>query len=101
MRDWVWPRGTRKERRVKLATLLFGHLTVRYTRLKVYSDFKGDKNILPYEVLGADSDSVAIVCESSWQEERRIYHIHFDGKDRYWIALDEQHREWFKRIKIA
>ena len=101
MQGWVWPRSTRKERRKRLASLLFGHLTVRYTRLKLYSDYKGEKDILPYVVIGADSESVAILCESRWQAVRRIYHIHFDGEARYWIALDEQHREGLKRVKTA
>ena len=76
-----------------------GHLTLRSTRGRVYSEFKGSCDAQEYEVLAADSDSVAIVYLDSVFKERRIQHIHFDG-DHYWIALG-RNREFFRRMRSA
>lgn len=76
---------------------MFGHLTIRYTRQRMHSDFKGHRDSQPYEVIGADSDSVAIMAYVTLTEERTICHIHFEGDRHYWIAIGRQ-REWFKRV---
>jgi hypothetical protein len=76
---------------------IFGHLTLRYTRTRLCSDFHGFKEIHFYEVLASDSDSIAISHWDSLLEEKRIRHLHFEG-DRYWISIGHQ-REWFKRVK--
>ena len=62
--------------------------------------YKGCDKSDAYEVLASDSDSVAILIWHSVFNERRIYHIHFDGADRYWIDA-WGHVEWFKRVKDA
>jgi hypothetical protein len=77
---------------------LFGHLTIRYTRQRAYTDFKGSKQTKEYELIGVDADSVAIMSECGWSKQRSIYHIHFDGDRHYWISLGDQ-REWFRRIQ--
>ena len=96
LKDWIWRRGWPARKRKKLASI-FGHLTLRYTRARLYSDYRGHKEIEKYEILAADSDSVAIRRWDSLLEEWRIRHIHFEG-DRYWISIGRQ-REWFKRVK--
>jgi len=75
---------------------IFGHLTLRYTQTRLYSDYQGHKEIQKFEVVAADSDSIAITLWDSLLEESRIRHIHFEG-DRYWISIGHQ-REWFKRV---
>ena len=97
LKEWVWKRGTPPKRR-KLIRDIFGHLTIRYTRQRMHSDFKGQKDSQPYKVIGSDSDSVAIMSYVGWMEERRIYHIHFEGERYYWITIGRQ-REWFKRVR--
>jgi hypothetical protein len=96
LKDWIWPRDWPARKRKKLAGI-FGHLTLRYTQTRSYSDYRGHKEIRRYEVVAADSDSVAIRRWDSLYAEWRIRHIHFEG-DRYWISLGRQ-REWFRRVK--
>lgn len=98
MKDWVWPRYTRAERRKRFAAI-FGHLMLRYTRQRIHSDLKGSKDSQPYRVLTGDTDSVTIQHGSAQLGDRVIQHIHFDGDQYYWIALGDRNREWFKRIK--
>lgn len=95
LKDWTWRRGWPARKRKKLASI-FGHLTLRYTRTRLYSDYQGHKEIEQYEIIAADSDSVAIRRWDTLLEEWRIRHIHFEG-DRYWISIGRQ-REWFKRV---
>jgi hypothetical protein len=62
-----------------------------------------DLSSKPYEVIGSDSDSVAILCSSILHDEPRIVHIHFEDNDNYWVSTDliARNREWFKRVKDA
>lgn len=76
---------------------MFGHLTIRYTRQRAHAEFKGHKDSQKYEVIGRDSDSVAIMFYVDWMEERRIYHIHFEDERHYWISIGRQ-REWFRKV---
>jgi len=96
LKEWVWRPGTTAKQR-KFITDMFGHLTIRYTRHRMRSEFKGHRDSQPYEVIGTDSDSVAIMVYVGWMEERMIYHIHFEGDRHYWIAIGRQ-REWFRRV---
>ena len=96
LNGWVWPRGTTAKQR-KLITGLIGHLTIRYTRLRIRSEYKGHKDSQPYEVIGIDTDSVALMVPVDGMEERRIYHVHFEGDNHYWITIGLQ-REWFRRV---
>ena len=96
LEDWIWRRGWPARKRKRLASI-FGHLTLRYTKSRLYSDYKGHKEIQKYKIVAVDADSVAITLWDSLLEEWRIRHIHFEN-DRYWISLGRQ-REWFKRVK--
>ena len=99
LRDWkLDPERDTPEKR-QLLSDLFGHLTLRFTQQRIYSDFKGSHQVVKYDVIGADSSSVAVLAWCSLYEEERIQHIHFEDDRHYWIALDGQ-REWFRRIKI-
>jgi hypothetical protein len=85
------------QKRKKFASI-FGHLTLHYTRSRLYSDYRGHKEITKYEVVAVDSDSVAIRSWDSLLKEWRIRHIHFAG-DYYWIMIASgRGREWFKRV---
>src|SRR4051794_1830606 len=75
LKEWVSRRGTTAKRR-KLICDMFGRLTIHYTRQWMRSEFKGHKNSRLYEIIGADSDSVAIMVYVDWMEEWRISHIH-------------------------
>jgi hypothetical protein len=97
MNEWRWSPRVTAARRARVSDL-FGHLTIRYTRGRIYSDFKGSKESQEYEVIGADASSVAIMHGCAGTKERTICHIHFDGDRRYWISLGGQ-REWFRRIR--
>jgi len=99
LKDWVWPPRTSAKARKRWAAI-FGHLLLRYTRTRVYSDYQGTESTQEYAILGSDADSVAIKTYDSLLEEDRIYHIHFEGERHYWITLGRQ-REWFRRVKPA
>jgi hypothetical protein len=96
MAEWNWPKGYPTQKRKKVAAM-FGKLTIRYTRTRIYSEFEDLRESDSYQVVAADSDSVAIVCWSSLLKENRIWHLHFEG-DFFWIAIGPC-REWFKRVK--
>jgi hypothetical protein len=97
LKDWVWRRGWPAQKRKKFASI-FGHLTLRYTRSRLYSDYRGHKAITKYEVIALDSDSVAIRSWDSLLKEWRIRHIHFAG-DHYWISIASGwNKEWFKQV---
>ena len=97
LKEWIWRPGTTPKKRKFIADV-FGHLTIRYTRQRTHSNFKGRSDSQPYELIGSDSDSVAIMSYVDWMQERRIYHIHFEGTHHYWVAIGRQ-REWFRRVK--
>jgi len=95
MKDWVWRRGWSPRKR-KLLANIFGHLTIRYTRSRFYSDYKGHKETQKYKVIGSDSETVSITWWYSFLKEQQVRKIHFEG-DRYWISIG-RHKEWFKRV---
>jgi len=98
IKAWVWRRGWPMRKRKKLASI-FGHLILRYTRTRLYSDYKGHKETEKYELLGADSSSVVIRRWDLHEAEWRLRQIHFEGDQYYWISLGVgRQREWFKRI---
>lgn len=76
---------------------VFGKLTLRYTRAKVYLELKGHKSVESYEVLGKDHCSAAIKIGTDPLETGLIHHIHFEG-GYYWICLGS-FREYFKKIE--
>jgi hypothetical protein len=98
MREWVYARPGTPKRRRQTADI-FGHLTLRFTKSRLYSEFRGHRDVQDYEIVAADSDSVAIVHWDRLLEERRIQHIHFEG-EHYWITLG-RNREWFRKQGTA
>jgi hypothetical protein len=76
---------------------MFGHLELRYTRTRVYSQFRGSREADRYTVLGKNSEGVAINVGRGRGNPGRLYHIRFDGP-YYWICLG-WFREYFKRVK--
>ena len=95
--DWRFAKRLTPERRRRFLAI-FGHLRVTYTRTRIRSVLRDYDSSQHYEVLGTDSDTVAIRCEDGQVAGQwRIQHIHFEGRNRYWIALG-RNREWFKRV---
>ena len=73
---------------------------IRYTRQRMHRVMDIDLGSEAYEVIGSDSDSVAILSNSVLHEEPRITHIHFEGDDYYWVNVEmcPPNLEWFKRV---
>ena len=74
---------------------IFGRLTLRYTRARVYSEYEGHTKVEPYKVVAKDHESVVVVAGKA--ESHSVQHIHFDG-DRYWTHSPAGFREFFKRV---
>jgi len=55
--EWVYARRATEKRRKRVADI-FGHLTLRFTRRRVYSEFKGSCDVQEYKVLASDSDQL-------------------------------------------
>ncbi|HRY49511.1 MAG TPA: hypothetical protein P5186_15785 [Candidatus Paceibacterota bacterium] len=98
MAEWVSVRRLTERRRKKLSDI-FGHLTLRFTRSRLHSEFKGTRDTQEYAVLASDSDSVSIVHWDGLLKERRIQHLHFEGR-HYWITLG-RNREFFRKQRSA
>jgi len=78
---------------------IFGKLRITYTPTRIRGVLRDYRFIQPYELLAADSDTVAIrYHDSQLTGEWCIQHIQFDGHDRFWVALGPN-REWFRRVK--
>ncbi len=96
--DWRFTKRLTPERRRKFLDI-FGHLRVTYTRTRIRGVLRDYRLTQRYEVLAADSDTVAILYEDAQLTSKwRIQHIHFEGHGRYWIALG-RNREWFRRVR--
>ena len=93
-------RNQRDIKKVRAENLkkMFGKLNLRYTRTRIYADFKGDKSVVPYQVIAKDDYSVVVKEWDEVFEENRLHHIHFEGK-YYWIwEWLGGFREFFKKI---
>lgn len=94
---WRFRKRLTPEQRRKFLGI-FGHLRITYTRTHIRGVLRDYRYTQRYEVLASDSDSVAIRYEDTQLlGEWRIEHLHFEGRDRFWIALG-LNREWFKRV---
>ena len=96
LRDWIWPANL-SAAKLKRAGNIFGHLTIRYTREYAHTEFRGVRESTQYQLIAADSSSVAVTSFSTLLGEKRIQHIHFEN-GCYWVSVG-RNREWFKRIK--
>ena len=95
--EWRFKKRLTPARRRKFLDI-FGHLRVTYTRTRIRGVLRDYRFTQRYELLAADSESVAIRYEDTQLTgEWLIQHIHFEGRDRYWVALG-RNREWFKRV---
>jgi hypothetical protein len=96
--EWRFSNRLTPERRRKFLDI-FGHLRITYTRTRIRGVLGDYRYVQRYELLAVDSDSVAIRYEDTLVTGRWcIQHIHFEGRDHYWIALG-RNREWFKRVR--
>jgi len=100
VKEWHFTKRLTPKRRRKVLDI-FGHLRITYTRTRIRGVLRDYRFTTRYEVLATDSDTVAIRYEDAQLTgEWRIQHIHFEGRDRYWIAL-RRNREWFRRVRAA
>jgi hypothetical protein len=96
--EWRFTKRLAPERR-RWFLGIFGKLRVTYSRTRIRGVFDDYRFTQRYEVLATDSDTVAIRYEDTQVTKQwRIRHIHFEGTDRYWVALGPN-REWFRRVK--
>jgi hypothetical protein len=96
LKEWVFKTRATPKRR-KVVRSMFGFLTLRFTRHRVYSEFKGYREVHGYKILGSDSSSVAITYWNSLLGEWTIQHIHFE-RGCYWITLG-RNREFFRGVR--
>ena len=95
--EWRFKKRLTTVRRRKFLDI-FGHLRVTYTRTRIRGVLPDYRFTQRYELLAVDSDTVAIRYEDAQVAgEWRIQHIHFEGRNHYWIALGHN-REWFRRV---
>ncbi len=95
--EWRFPKRITPARRAKFRDI-FGHLQVTYTRTRIRGFLREYRFVQRFELLGVDSESVVIRYEDllvhgTWP----LIHIHFVGRDRYWISQGAN-REWFRRV---
>jgi hypothetical protein len=85
--DWRFAKRLSPEKRRKFLAI-FGKLQVTYTRTCIRGVLRDYRFTQPYELLAADSDTVAIrYHDTQLTSEWRIQHIHFLGRDRYWTGV--------------
>jgi len=77
---------------------VFGKLILKYTQTTFTASGIGDAERTKYRVIASDSESVVIQFADALTESSILRQIHFDGPDRYWIALG-RFREWFRRLQ--
>ena len=95
--EWRFRKRLSPEKRRRFLDI-FGHLRITYSPTRVRVIFHKEEAVGRYELLATDPESVAIRHGvMSLDETPRIQHLHFEGPDRYWIALGSN-REWFKRV---
>ena len=89
----------RTAKRLRIVRQMFGQLQITYTPSRVRVVLREYKWLHKYEVLGADTHSIAIrIFDPEKPGGSYIRHIHFVEDDLYWIALG-RNREWFKKVK--
>jgi len=97
---WRFARRLTPERRRRFRDI-FGKLQLTYTPTRIRGVLGHYRCAPRYHVLATDPDSVAIRHEEqllggAWL----IEHIHFDGANRYGIAVGG-HREWSRKLRPA
>jgi len=79
---------------------MFGKLTINWGRRRYSTQLDGCRENGNYEILAKDHYSVVIKTRNpKVPPYEDLLHIHFEGKDHYWIAVSGNLIEWFKRIK--
>ncbi|MET0551882.1 MAG: hypothetical protein ABW221_02520 [Vicinamibacteria bacterium] len=77
---------------------VFGHLVLRYTRTRCHSTFRGAADWSSYRVVARDAYGLLLVSSHPDEREERLFHIHFEGEDTYWVSQGS-FREFFRRIE--
>jgi hypothetical protein len=93
------PANKGRERLIKI----FGKLTIRNTRTKSYTTYKGVTEVFPLRIVAKDAGGVVVLDHSPLIGEDIIYHIRFEERPKgkmpryYWICLG-RFREYFRRV---
>ena len=95
-RYWLFAENVPAETRKRFKRI-FGKLTHTYSPTRFVSDFRGERTVYRYEVLGKDAGSIAIRYWRRDDPEGEISHIHFSDP-HYWIVTDLGQREFFRRL---
>jgi hypothetical protein len=96
--EWRFGKRLTPQKRQKFLAI-FGKLRITYTPTRIHGSYGDYQFTQRYEVLAMDSDSVAIRYEDTQVTGQwHILHVHFEGQNRYWIAL-RRNRECFRRVK--
>jgi uncharacterized protein YecT (DUF1311 family) len=89
----------------KFLLSLFGKLTLRYTRTKCYTTFKGTTEVERLRIAARDASGVVLLARSPLGHDV-ICHIRFEERPKgkmpryYWICLG-QFREYFRRVAVV
>jgi uncharacterized protein YecT (DUF1311 family) len=85
---------------------LFGKLTIRYTRSKVYTTLRGVTEPEPLRIVAKDAGGVVALSRSPLTGGDVIVHTRFEDRPTggapryYWISLG-RFREYFRRVAVV
>ena len=97
LKEWAFKPGLARRHRQRFRGI-FGRLKITYTRRRIHSVLGRWRYAGQYHVIGRDANSVAIMYWDVLCQEWQIEHIHFDGKDSYWVSVG-WNREFFRRVR--
>ena len=109
MEFWSFPKRARfgPKKKEKWAEM-FGKMTWKVTKNRLYSEYDGFKKITKYNIVASDSNSVVLELSevildelnefNFFEFESKLLQIHFEGKDLFSIS-DGYNHEFFERIK--
>jgi len=96
LKEWSFPPGTTRKHR-RFLRGIFGKLRLTFTRKHIQYVLKDWRHVAEYRVIGRDAYSVATISLDFLGKEWHVEHIHFDGKNSFWISVG-RNREFFKRV---
>ncbi|MBN8549381.1 MAG: hypothetical protein J0M12_08715 [Deltaproteobacteria bacterium] len=104
---WTFPPNVTPAKRARFGRL-FGKLTFRITKDRIYGTFDDSKWTNTYVILAADSDSVVLGITPITREgkkligkerESKIWYIRFHSKDCFCIFAPGN-LEYFRKLKV-
>lgn len=80
---------------------IFGKLTVHWGRNRYWSNYAGYRDRGRYEVLRIEGPDLLLQYWNGPEGGPQLHRIHFEGKYRYWLELDNGTREYFRRCRAG